>query len=61
VPKCLIIFDEPKGGIDNFFLYKVILRPILPEHTHIVEKPNEKRKRSTLFVAGQIACDFSLY
>jgi hypothetical protein len=24
-------------------------------------KPNKKRKRSTLFVAGQIACDFSLY
>ena len=24
-------------------------------------KPNKKRNRSTLFVAGQIACDFSLY
>ena len=29
VPKCLIIFDEPKGGVNNLF-FKVILRPILP-------------------------------
>jgi hypothetical protein len=29
VPKCLIIFDEPKGGVDNLF-FKLILRPILP-------------------------------
>jgi hypothetical protein len=25
----LIIFDEPKGGVDNLF-FKLILRPILP-------------------------------
>ena len=46
-------------GTDSFQTKELVLN--IQSNVFFCRKPNKKRKRSTLFVAGQIACYFSLY
>jgi hypothetical protein len=55
VPKCLIIFDEPKGGVDNFF-WKKWIRVI-----HLKEALFNIATKTTIFVEKNvITCNIAV-